>query len=116
MKHIDNTTPHSTSEYDEKVRKTIPFYECFHAETIDLVKTLKPDVRGWLDTGCGIGGLILKAFQDFPETSFILSDPSEDMLEQAKHCLTCLPQSCLRFLKPVGTENLSLDGKVLKLL
>jgi tRNA (cmo5U34)-methyltransferase len=108
MKQVDNTTPHNSSEYDEKVRKTIPFYECFHDETVDLVKTLKPDVRVWLDTGCGTGGFILKAFQDFPETFFILSDPSKDMLEQAKQRLMGI--SRLQFLDPVGTEDLSSNG------
>jgi len=38
----DNETPHKSSEYDFKVKKTIPFYKCFHLQTIDLVKTIKP--------------------------------------------------------------------------
>jgi len=43
MKKVnDNKTPHKSSEYDIHVRKTIPFYECFHQQTIDLVKTIKP--------------------------------------------------------------------------
>ena len=50
---IDNITPHRSSEYDSKVRKTIPFYEHFHMETINLVKTVNPGVKKWLDTGCG---------------------------------------------------------------
>ena len=56
MKKInDNKTPHKSSEYDIKVRKTIPFYECFHQQTINLIKTIKPNVKKWLDTGCGTG-------------------------------------------------------------
>jgi tRNA (cmo5U34)-methyltransferase len=110
MKYVDNTTPHSALEYNEKVRKTIPFYEWFHTETIDLVNTIKPDVKVWVDTGCGTGGLILKAFPIFPETFFILADPSEKMLEHAKLRLQSLSQAHLRFLAAVGTENLSLNG------
>jgi tRNA (cmo5U34)-methyltransferase len=110
MKPIDNTTPHMALEYDQKVRKTIPFYEYFSDETLDLVTTIKPDVRVWLDTGCGTGGLIRKAFHRFPETNFILSDPSEQMLEQTKHRLKELPLSRLSFLAPIGTEDLPLNG------
>ena len=44
MKKVsDNKTPHKSSEYDVNVRKIIPFYEYFHQQTIDLVKTLKND-------------------------------------------------------------------------
>jgi len=50
-KMSDNKTPHRSSEYDCKVRKTIPFYEFFHEETISLVKTINPGVKRWLDTG-----------------------------------------------------------------
>jgi tRNA (cmo5U34)-methyltransferase len=110
MQQIDNTTPHTASEYDEKVRKTIPFYECFHEETIDLVRTIRPDVRVWLDTGCGTGGLILKAVASFPETLFILADPSEKMLKQARERLQVFPQTHVQVLAPVGTEALVLDG------
>jgi tRNA (cmo5U34)-methyltransferase len=45
MKQSDNTTPYNAREYDNNVRKTIPFYELFHAETIDLVKSLKPQAK-----------------------------------------------------------------------
>jgi tRNA (cmo5U34)-methyltransferase len=106
----DNTTPHCASEYDESVRKTIPFYDDFHAETIDLVKTVKPDATVWLDTGCGTGSLVLKAFSDFTATLFILSDPSENMLQQARQRLAHLPQTQFLFLEPVGSEDLLLNG------
>jgi len=50
---IDNIIPHRSSEYDSKVKKTIPFYENFHLETINLVQTIDPNVKKWLDTGSG---------------------------------------------------------------
>src|SRR4030065_578092 len=57
----DNKTPHSSSEYDISVKKTIPFYRYFHEQTVDLVMTIKPDAKKWLDTGWGTGFLIIKA-------------------------------------------------------
>ena len=38
----------------------------------------------WLDLGCGTGTLQEQAFQKFPAVNFVLVDPSEKMLEQAK--------------------------------
>ena len=84
---MDNTTPHSSDEYDEKVRKTIPYYEEFQKETIDLIKTIKPDCKLWLDTGCGTGYLIELALLTFRKCIFHLSDPSKEMISLAKNRL-----------------------------
>ena len=84
MKQSDNTTPYKACEYDKNVRQTIPFYELFHAETIDIVKSLKPQTKIWLDTGCGTGYLVESALTHFPQTFFILADPAEGMLIEAK--------------------------------
>lgn len=47
--------------YDEEIRDTIPYYDSFHLEAINLVKAInsKPDI--WLDTGCGTGTFIESA-------------------------------------------------------
>lgn len=81
---MDNTTPHQSTEYDTQVVKTIPGYERFFAEIVGLVKAYYPNPGIWLDTGCGTGTLALYAMPDFPDTRFILADPSEGMLAQAK--------------------------------
>lgn len=106
MTDSDNTTPHTSSEYDWKVRQTIPFYETMHQETIDLVRTVKPDAACWLDTGCGTGRLIDLALPLFPNTRFILADPSEAMLQQARERLQGESGARLRVLSPVGSEGL----------
>jgi len=113
MKHTqltDNTTPHSAMEYDEKVKKTIPFYDVFHTETLDLVKTICPHVQVWLDTGCGTGSLVQKAVSVFPYTLFLLADPSEKMLEQARNCLQGIAPKRVQFLEPSGSESVTLDS------
>jgi len=103
---IDNKTPHRSSEYDIKVRKTIPFYEFFHEETISLIKTINPNVKKWLDTGCGTGFLIEKAIPVFKDCIFILADPSSEMLMIVKKRL----KDCknVEYLDPVETENMKL--------
>ncbi|MCL2830979.1 MAG: methyltransferase domain-containing protein [Betaproteobacteria bacterium] len=80
----DNTTPHSAAEFDAKILATIPFYDSFHQQTIDLVRSLGELPRKWLDTGCGTGTLALQAQKNFPETEFTLADPSQEMLEIAR--------------------------------
>jgi len=100
----DNETPHKSSEYDEKVRKTIPFYKCFHLQTIDLVKTIKPDVKKWLDTGCGTGFLIEKALPVFKDCIFVLADSSAEMLMMAKKRLG--NNKNIEYLDPVGTGEI----------
>jgi tRNA (cmo5U34)-methyltransferase len=110
MKESDNVTPHLSSEYDENVRKTIPYYECFHTETINFIEAAFPEPRIWLDTGGGTGFLIEKALARFRETTFILADPSPEMLQIAKNKLG--KNERVKFLDPAGTQDLDLGFKV----
>jgi tRNA (cmo5U34)-methyltransferase len=102
----DNTTPHKAAEYDPNVRRTIPFYEVIHQEIVNLVKAVKPDVAWWLDTGCGTGYLVELALQAFPQTRFVLADPSETMLGQAQSQLESVAGERVRFLEPAGSASL----------
>jgi tRNA (cmo5U34)-methyltransferase len=113
MANPDNTTPHKAKAYDRSVRQAIPFYKTIQLETVDMVKALKPEATCWLDTGCGTGYLIESALPYFPETSFILTDPSEPMLKQAMKRLKGLPKKQVRYLPRIPSENLlTYKGKV----
>jgi len=81
----DNTTPHKAIEYDTNIIKTIPYYQCFHKETINLIKSYNNKCEKWLDIGCGTGILLKKAQDSFKDTKFILADPSEEMINIAKN-------------------------------
>jgi tRNA (cmo5U34)-methyltransferase len=105
---MDNLTAHKASEYDEKVRQTIPFYNTMHAEIIRLVKLIKPDVKCWVDTGCGTGRVAEQALRDFPAVEFILADPSEAMLVQTRARLTNRDSARLTILPPIGSTDLEL--------
>ena len=84
MTDSGNATPFIPEVYDAAVRQVMPFYDTIHSEAIDLVRTVKPDVKQWLDTGCGTGNLVEKALPFFSETTFILADPNVPMLRQAE--------------------------------
>lgn len=85
MKLDDNTTAHKSTEYDEKIVSTIPFYDLFHQTVTQLVLSMNKSPDKWLDTGCGTGNLYVNAKAIFPNTQFALADPSEKMLEEAKN-------------------------------
>ena len=106
MKQPDNATPYKACEYNENVRRTLPFYDLFHSETIDLVKSLKPQAKSWLDTGCGTGCLVESALQLFPETFFVLADPAEGMLSEARKRLQKISSERIRFIDPAGSNDL----------
>lgn len=106
MSTPDNATPHKAADYDAGVRQTIPFYEAIQAQTVNLVRTIKPEAECWFDTGCGTGYLAELAIPCFPKTSFVLTDPSSAMLDQAERRLRDHKPDRVRFLPPIGNENL----------
>ena len=103
---MDNLTAHKAADYDQKIRQTIPFYDTIHAEVIRLVKLVKPDVKCWVDTGCGTGRLLEQAVRDFPAAHFILADPSEAMLVQTRARLTNCDSPLITILPPIGSADL----------
>lgn len=83
----DNTTPMNAKEYDKKINATIPYYQEFYDQTLDIIEQCGYKSMRWLDLGCGTGTLEQLAFRKFKDVSFVLVDPSEKMLEQAKEKL-----------------------------
>ena len=84
----DNATPLSAQEYDAQINKTIPFYTEFYDQTIDVIEQCNYPKINWLDLGCGTGTLEEFALKHFPDARFVLVDPSEQMLLQAKEKLS----------------------------
>ena len=80
----DNTTAHKAEEYEAEVHKTIPFHDEILRTAIDVVLASKPEVKRWLDTGCGPGKLVEQARERAPKVEYVLADPSAAMLEIAK--------------------------------
>jgi tRNA (cmo5U34)-methyltransferase len=91
--------------YDEEIRSILPYYDSFHQETINLIKAMNAKPAIWLDTGCGTGTLVERALKHFPETKFVLADPSAEMLEETRKKLSGSDR--VTFLKPNSTQDLS---------
>jgi tRNA (cmo5U34)-methyltransferase len=103
----DNSTPHAAGRYDAEVTRTIPFYDQFHSQTIDLVRVVLPRVSVWLDTGCGTGSLVEQALPFFPGTRFLLADPSIAMLDIARGTFAGSSPERVCLLDAMATERLA---------
>jgi tRNA (cmo5U34)-methyltransferase len=99
----DNATPHSAVAYDADVRRTIPYYDEVHEEVLSFIEALPQRPRTWLDTGCGTGTLVACALPRFPETRFVVADPSPAMLAVTRQRLL---DSRVTVLPPCGTSDL----------
>lgn len=107
----DNATPFSTSEYDEKIQKMMPYYCDFHSCAIDLVQTILPNTKTWLDTGCGTGSFALKSSLKFQDTDFYIADPSKRMLEIAEHNFIDNNINRYRAIEQITSELAFADNK-----
>ncbi len=114
MAEMNAATSFIPEVYDNAVRQIIPFYDVIQAEVIDVVKTVKPDVKQWLDTGCGTGNLVERALKAFPQTGFVLADPTEKMIEAAKSRLKRTDGKRVTFLPPAPTVVLPAYKDLLK--
>lgn len=80
----NNTSAFHSSEYDNKIKQTLPYYEDFYKQVIDLVKTYHSNNLTWLDVGCGTGKMADVAFQHLEIQKFVCCDCSPDMIEEAR--------------------------------
>jgi len=102
-----NYTIHLPEDYDVQISGILPYYSSFHQETINLVKSLPSRPKIWVDTGCGTGSLVSKAIEKFPDTKFLLVDPLEGMLDQARKKMSLYPAGRLEFLTASHTQEFS---------
>ena len=109
MQKSDNLTSHLSKEYDSQIGNTIPHYDLFHEEILNLIESMDIKPNSWLDTGCGTGNLVEKALQKFPDTVFIMADPSVDMLKNAKEKLVEYTGR-IKFLEPIPSQTISLSN------
>lgn len=81
----DNTSAFNSSEYDNKIKQTLPYYEEFYRQVIDVVKNYFSESLSWLDVGCGTGKMAEMAFKEVEIDRFVLCDASQDMIKIAQN-------------------------------
>ncbi len=85
----DNKSAFKSSEYDCKIRQTIPYYDDFYEQTVELVKTVSHSAVRWLDIGCGTGKMGSVAFKNIQIEKFVFCDCSEKMIQIVKERFGC---------------------------
>ena len=85
----DNKSAFSSSDYDRKIKQTIPYYDEFYEQVVDLVKILKYDTIKWLDIGCGTGKMGSVALENVEIEKFVFCDSSDEMIRIANERFSC---------------------------
>ena len=85
----DNKSAFRSGEYDRKIKQTLPYYDEFYEQVIDLVKILKCNAVSWLDIGCGTGKMGCVAFENVEIEKFVFCDSSDEMIIIAKERCQC---------------------------
>lgn len=85
----DNASSYNSFEYDSKINMTLPYYEEFHRQVIDVIRAANFNKLKWLDTGCGTGKTARKVLEELVEIDidFTLCDISNEMLNIARDIL-----------------------------
>ena len=80
----DNKSAFDSIEYDSKIKQTLPYYDEFYEQIIELVKIFNFKTIRWLDIGCGTGKMGQGAFEKLELEKFIFCDSSDEMIRIVK--------------------------------
>lgn len=85
----DNKSAFSSNDYDRKIKQSLPYYDEFYEQVIDLVKILNHNAVRWLDIGCGTGKMGSVAFKNIEIEKFVFCDSSDKMIRIAMERFKC---------------------------
>lgn len=77
-------TAFCAEEYDDKIKRTLPFYEQFYEQIADVLEVSGKKDVSWLDIGCGTGKVYETVRRRVPVEEFTFTDISEKMLDIAR--------------------------------
>lgn len=80
----DNKSAFNSDDYDIKIRQTLPYYDEFYKQVIELVKIIHHNAVRWLDIGCGTGKMGSIALENVEIDKFVFCDSSDAMIQIAK--------------------------------
>lgn len=85
----DNKSAFSSTEYNRKIKQTLPYYDELYEQVIELVKLFNYNTVRWLDIGCGTGKMGSIAFENLELERFVFCDSSDKMIKIAKERFKC---------------------------
>ena len=80
----DNASAFTAKEYDRKIRLTLPFYDDFYQQVIDVANAHFEKKLNWLDIGCGTGKMAEVALPKLKIEKFAFCDNSTQMIKIAQ--------------------------------
>jgi len=80
----DNASAFKSEEYDQKIRTTLPFYDDFYRQVVDVVNAHFEKELNWLDIGCGTGKMAEVALPTVRIAKFTFCDSSPQMIKIAQ--------------------------------
>lgn len=80
----NNKSAFNSSEYDIKIKQTLPYYDDFYEQVVELVQTLDYNAVNFLDVDCGTGKMGSIAFEKVELEKFVFCDSSDEMIRIAK--------------------------------
>lgn len=81
---MNNASAFSASDYDNEIRRTVPFYDELYRQIAETAKAFGNKPLSWLDIGCGTGKTAEAVLGKVPLEKFVFADISEEMIEVAK--------------------------------
>lgn len=101
---MKNTAAFQSREYDIKIKQTLPYYEEFYNQIIDVVRCYFDNKISWLDVGCGTGKMAELGLE--VSNRFVLLDNSADMIEIARNQINSdKAEFVLRSVNDMDYEN-----------
>lgn len=85
----NNTSAFNPTEYDDEIKRTLPYYEEFYKQIVDIVNIYNPKNLTWLDIGCGTGKMADIALKQLDIKKFVCCDCSPNMIEIARKRFNC---------------------------
>lgn len=90
----DSLSAFDANEYDDQIKRTVPFYEEFYKQVVELVNIQFHTSIQWLDVGSGTGKMAEVAFENLSFVDrFVLCDHCQEMIEIAKERLQGNPKT-----------------------
>lgn len=85
----DNKSAFNSDNYDKKIKQTLPYYDDFYTQVVEVVKIFNHKALRWLDIGCGTGKMGSVAFENVELDKFVFCDSSDEMIRIAKERFNC---------------------------
>ena len=67
----DNISAFNSKKYDEEIKHTLPYYDEFYKQVIDVISNYKSKPLTWLDIGCGTGKMAELAYKETEIEKFV---------------------------------------------